>query len=183
VARRAWLPADAVADRPVPFTPRHVAEIASELAGEPYGWGGLDGKRDCSAMIRDLFTPFGLWLPRNSGDQAQTGRFVSFRYLSPEQKEALIIRQGVPWRTLLWTPGHIMLYIGLHEGHPLIFHNFWSVKTRDAAGKQGRIIIGRASVTTLHPGRERPDLDLPGADVLYGLGGMTLLGESPEAVP
>jgi hypothetical protein len=183
VTRRAWLPADAIADRPLPFTPRRVAQIASELAGEPYGWGGLDGKRDCSAMIRDLFSPFGLWLPRNSGDQAQTGRFVSFRYLSSEQKEALILRQGVPWRTLLWTPGHIMLYIGLREGRPLIFHNFWSIKTRDVAGKQGRIVVGRASVTTLHPGWERPDLDLPGTDVLYGLGGMTLLAEPKDNVP
>jgi cell wall-associated NlpC family hydrolase len=183
VVKRAWLPPDAVANQPLPFTPRRVAQIAAELAGEPYGWGGLDGKRDCSATIRDLFIPFGFWLPRNSGDQARAGRFVSFRYLSPEQKEAQIVRQGVPWRTLLWTPGHIMLYIGLHEGRPLIFHNFWSVRTRDASGKGGRIIVGRAAVTTLHPGRERPDLDLPGADVLYGLGGMTLLAEWPEAIP
>jgi hypothetical protein len=32
----------------------------------------------------------------------------------------------------------------------------------------------------LHPGRELPDLDLPRADVRYGLGGMTFLGEPPE---
>jgi hypothetical protein len=76
-----------------------------------------------------------------------------------------------------------MLYVGLREGRPLIFHNFWSVKTRDAAGKQGRIVVGRASVTTLHPGWERPDLDLPGTDVLYGLGGMTLLAEPKDNVP
>ena len=179
--RSAWVKKAAVADKPLPFTAGRVAQLASALAGEPYRWGGMDGKRDCSALVQDIFAPFGLWLPRNSREQAGAGRFISFKDLPPAEKEALIIREGVPWRTLLWTPGHIMLYIGVHQGRPLIFHNFWSIKTRDAAGKQGRIIVGRASVTTLHPGRELPDLDLPRADVLHGLGGMTLLGEPPEA--
>ncbi len=139
----------------------------------------MNGKRDCSSLIRDLFTPFGLWLPRNSREQAEAGRFISLKNLPSAEKEALIIRQGVPWRTLLWTPGHIMLYIGVHQGQPLIFHNFWSIKTRDAAGNKGRVIVGRAAVTTLQPGRELSGGDLPRADVE----GMTLLGEPPEAEP
>jgi cell wall-associated NlpC family hydrolase len=166
----------AAADKPLAFTPRHAAKLAAELIGEPYGWGGLDDKRDCSAVIRDLFTPFGLWLPRNSREQAEAGRFISLRDLSPAEKEALIVGKGVPWRTLLWTPGHIMLYIGVHQGRPLIFHSFWSVKTRDAAGNRGRVIVGRAAVTTLQPGRELSGRDLPRTDVE----GMTLLGEPPE---
>lgn len=178
--REAWLPADAAAEMPLPMTQRRVAQAAGEMAGEPYGWGGIGGKRDCSSMIRDLFAPFGLWLPRNSGDQALHGRFTSLRGLSPEEKEARIIRQGIPWRTLLWTPGHIMLYIGLHQGRPLIFHNFWSVRTRDAHGKQGRVIVGRAAITTLHPGREIPGADRPGGDILSGLEGMSILGIPPE---
>ena len=169
----------AVADKPLPFTPGHVARLSRELAGEPYGWGGLGGKRDCSALIRDIFVPFGLWLPRNSSEQAVAGRFTSFRGLSPAEKEALIVREGAPWRTLLWTPGHIMLYIGVHQGKPLIFHNFWSIRTRDAHGKKGRVIVGRASVTTLRPGRELRNLDLQ-ADRLYGLEGMVFLGEPPS---
>ena len=113
-------------------------------------------------MIRDLFTPFGLWLPRNSKEQAEAGRFISIRNLSPAEKEAQIIRQGMPWRTLLWTPGHIMLYIGVHQGQPLIFHNFWSIRTQDADGNKGKLIVGQAAVTTLHPGRELSGRDLPG---------------------
>jgi len=182
ILRKAAVAKEAAADKPLPFTPRHVARLSRELAGEPYGWGGLGGKRDCSAMIRDLFAPFGLWLPRNSGEQAVAGKFTSFRNLSSAEKEALIVREGAPWRTLLWTPGHIMLYIGVHQGKPLIFHNFWSIKTRDADGKKGRVIVGRAAVTTLHPGRELQNLDLPGADRLDGLEGMVFLGEPPDSV-
>ena len=31
------------------------------------------GDRDCSALTRELLTPFGIWLPRNSVAQARTG--------------------------------------------------------------------------------------------------------------
>jgi hypothetical protein len=175
------VPKDGLADKPLKLTAGNVARLARELAGEPYGWGGLGGKRDCSSLTRDLFFPFGLTLPRNSGEQAGAGKFTSFKNLPPADKESLILRQGVPWRTLLWTPGHIMLYIGSHRGKPLIFHNFWSVKTRDSGGTRGKIIVGRASITTLHPGSELPNLDLPRGDVLHGLEGMTLLGEPPES--
>ena len=177
--KKASLEKAAAADMPLPLTPGQVATLAKEMVGEPYGWGGLYGRRDCSALIRDLFTPFGLWLPRNSGEQALAGEFLSLKNLPAAEKEAMIVRQGVPWRTLLWTPGHIMLYIGVHQGKPLIFHNFWSVKTRDAQGRQGRVVVGRAAITTLHPGRGLPDLDLPRADILHGLQGLVLLGTPP----
>lgn len=178
--RKASVAKEAAADKPLPFTPRQVARLSRELAGEPYGWGGVGGKRDCSSLIRDIFTPFGLWLPRNSSEQAVAGKFTSLSKLSAAGKEALIVREGVPWRTLLWTPGHIMLYIGIHQGRPLIFHDFWSIRTRDSGGKKGRVIVGRAAVTTLHPGSELRNRDLPRSDLLYGLEGMVILGEQPD---
>ncbi|MEK6653735.1 MAG: NlpC/P60 family N-terminal domain-containing protein [Thermodesulfobacteriota bacterium] len=180
ILRKASAPKAAAEEKPLSMTPRRAAQLAGELAGEPYGWGGMDGKRDCSSTIRDLFAPFGLWLPRNSAEQALFGKFTSFRDLSPAEKETLIIGRGVPWRTLLWTPGHITLYIGVHQGKPLIFHNFWSIKTRDAQGKRGRIIVGRAAITTLHPGRELSIPDTTRDDLLSSLEGMVLLGEPPE---
>ena len=174
--RKARVPKAAAADKPLPFTPRQVAQLAAGLVGYPYGWGGMNGTRDCSSLIRDIFTPFGIWLPRTSREQAEAGRFVSLKNLPPAEKAAQIVSQGVPWRTLLWTPGHIMLYIGVHQGQPLIFHSFWSVTKRDAAGNKGRVIVGRAAVTTLQPGRELS----AGAPARAGVEGMTLLGEPPE---
>ncbi|MDP2268917.1 MAG: hypothetical protein Q8K46_07080, partial [Deltaproteobacteria bacterium] len=121
------------------------------------------------------FAPFGIWLPRNSGHQAKmTGAFVDFRNLSPAEKEKAIMKQGLPYFTLLWFKGHIMLYIGAQDGQALVFHNFWSVKTRDADGKTGKRIIGRSAITTLHPGKElRSGKDTGG--ILSGILGMTLI--------
>jgi cell wall-associated NlpC family hydrolase len=183
VLREASLPGDAVADTPLPFTPANAARLARELAGEPYGWGGLLGRRDCSALTRDLMGPFGLWLPRNSAEQAGNGRYISLKGLPDDEKEARIVAEGVPWRTLLWMPGHIMVYIGHLRGQALIFHNFWSIRTRNGQGAEKRVVVGRAAVTSLRSGRDLPAGGLPRTDTLRAIAGMTLLGETPTGGP
>jgi cell wall-associated NlpC family hydrolase len=66
--------------------------MANELIGEAYGWGGLYQNRDCSAMVRDMFSPFGIWLPRHSEDQAREGgEFIDLTTFSPEEKEKVIL--------------------------------------------------------------------------------------------
>jgi cell wall-associated NlpC family hydrolase len=158
------------------MTAENMAAIANELVNEPYGWGGLHGNRDCSAMVRDLFAPFGIWLPRNSAHQAkQGGSFIDLSDLSADEKEGVILAQGVPYLTLLWRPGHIMLYIGSYEGEPLVFHNMWGISTRDLLGRRGRRIVGHAAITTLHPGRELFGYDAASADLKKNIIGMTLL--------
>jgi hypothetical protein len=180
ILARASVARDRAAIKPLALTPRNVATLAGELAGGKYGWGGMGGKRDCSSTVRDIFSPLGILLPRNSVDQAGAGRFLSFLGLSNEKKETLIVEKGVPWRTLLWTPGHIMMYIGTYRGKPLIFHNFWKIPTLGLHGKQGRIVVGRTAITTLYPGRELPQIDAARADMLSGLGGMVFVGEKNQ---
>ncbi len=141
--------------KPLSFTRTNAVKIANEMIDEPYGWGGLYGNRDCSAMTRDFFAPFGIWLPRHSEDQVKNvGTYFDLQYYAPEQKEKIIVEQGVPYLTLLWRKGHIMFYIGEENGRALIFHNAWGVRTRDFWGNEGRKIIGKAVITTLSPGAE-----------------------------
>jgi len=146
--------------KPLRFNYANAAKIADELIGEPYGWGGLYGNRDCSSMTRDFFAPFGIWLPRHSEDQVkEVGNYIELQGLSPEQKEKIILEKGIPYLSLLWRKGHVMLYIGEKNGRALIFHNIWGIKTRDSAGEEGRRIIGQAVITTLHLGYELSCLD------------------------
>lgn len=156
---------------PLPLRADQIAAMGNRLLGQAYGWGGLYGNRDCSAMMRDLFVPFGVWLPRNSAAQARAGRFVSFEGLSPEEKKTLIRQEGRPFLTLLWLPGHIGLYVGEHQGEPAFFHNLWGLRTGDG----GRFVLGRAVVTSTMPGKERPDLE--GEGLLLRMKGMTVLGD------
>jgi hypothetical protein len=167
---------EATALKPLRLTSSNIAKIANELMNESYGWGGLYQNRDCSAMIKDLFAPFGLWLPRHSADQAKEGgTFIDLQKLSSKEKELMILKQGIPYLTLVWRRGHIMLYIGSHQGSILVFHNFWGVRTKDFLGRETRKIVGHAAITTLHPGIELHDGDKTEMDYLNGILGMTLL--------
>lgn len=167
----------AVERKPLPLTPENVAGLINTLIGEPYGWGGMHGNRDCSATLRDLFAPFGIWLPRNSMEQArQGGGVINLKRLEARAREAQIVSRGVPFLSLLWEPGHIMLYLGRREGEICVFHNFWAVKVRDRKGRvRQKIIVGRAAVTTLRPGREFQKKGLRSPDRLRELWAMTLL--------
>lgn len=141
---------------PLALTPRHMAAVGATLLGQAYGWGGLNGDRDCSATLRDLFTPFGLWLPRNSAAQAKNGQFVDLANETPDARESHILAEGKPFVTLLWLPGHIGLYVGEYQGQAAFFHNLWGVRTRDRDGREGRHVLGRAVITSTRPGRELP---------------------------
>lgn len=143
---------------PVEFNQWNAARMIDEMIGETYGWGGLYGKRDCSAATRDLFLIFGIWLPRNSKAQARSAKPISLEGLTPDQKEKTIIKQGIPFGSLIYKPGHIMLYVGTYRGKAVVFHNLWGLKTH-VKGKEGRYVIGQSILSTLDIGKDLPCID------------------------
>jgi len=164
--RQTTLARGAATTVPLPLTAGNVAVVGGPMLGQAYGWGGLDGLRDCSALTRDLFTPFGIHLPRNSANQANAGRVIDLAGLSNAEKEALILAHGAPFRSLIWFRGHIGVYIGAYQGKAMYFHNMWGLRIKDADGSGGcdnRAIVGKGVITTLQPGLERPDLCQPGS--------------------
>lgn len=168
----ARIPRYAARTKPLPLSHKNLTIVANELLDMPYGWGGMYHNRDCSAMVKDLFTPFGLWLPRNSASQAKHGGiFIDLNSLTTDQKEAMILKNAKPYLTLIWLPGHIMLYVGEHEGQALVFHNIWGIRTTDVLARK---IIGKSVITTLEPGKELPNVEGK-STLLHRVEGMTLL--------
>ncbi|MDH5465394.1 MAG: C40 family peptidase, partial [Thiovulaceae bacterium] len=147
------VPKDASISTTLGISSQAIAIMANEFMGKPYGWGGIYANRDCSSTLRDIFQPFGLWLPRNSKQQSQIGRVYDISKLKPKQKEAAIIQNALPFQTLLYKPGHIMLYIGQKKGKAIVLHNIWGITTKSKS-KEGRSIVGRTVITTLEPGME-----------------------------
>ena len=182
------LPKDAAAAMPLVATPRNFGRLADQMLGQPYGWGGYLDNRDCSALLVDLYAPFGVFLPRNSTQQAKSGEVIGFNGLANPEREALLRARGVPFLTLLRKPGHILLYLGQlpepNGGRAAMLHAVWGLKTLDADGVEGRLVLGRTVITTLEPGRELPDVARAGT-LLTGMTGMTLLapGGQPPAGP
>jgi len=111
-------------------------------------------------------------LPRNSLTQITSGPFVPLANLSSADKEHRIREQGIPFRTLLHQKGHIMLYIGLHEGKPIILHTAWAVRYKREDCPENKFIIGRTVLSTLEAGKELP---LSKGTTLDRLDGMLLL--------
>ncbi len=140
------------------LTPDNLIQITDLMLQSKYGWGGLNRERDCSSMLRDLYAPFGLWLPRNSSEQSKVGKVISLEFLTPEQKKEKIIREAIPFETLLYKKGHILLYLGQHNGEIAVLHNAWGVKTKDDKG-EGRKIIGKTVISSLEIGKEFNDYD------------------------
>jgi len=157
---------------PLAFTAGQVAELAGKMMGQPYGWGDAFSGRDCSGTLRDLFAPFGLWLPRNSSRQAQIGRVVRLADLSPREREARLLAEGEPFATLVHLPGHILLYLGEREGRAAMLHTLWGLRTKDPKGREGRWLVGKTVITTLEPGLEAEGVTLDIGGLLERVDGM-----------
>jgi hypothetical protein len=139
---------------PPPLTRAALLTTAFDLLDSPYGWGGAGGNRDCSQFFMDLFSVFGVFLPRNSLHQAQAGhRRVEVAGLSDEAKTRAIETAAVRGIVLLYLPGHIMLFLGRDDGHLYALHQFSGYLRPCAGGGETMVRVNRAAVTSLELGR------------------------------
>lgn len=146
-----------------PLTRRALVEEAFKYLDEPYGWGGVNGARDCSRFLMDVFASFGVELPRFSASQSKAGEFsLNIKDIKDEGERLRIIeaaaKQGV---VLLHLPGHVMLYLGKDANQrPMAIHAFAEYLApcdkQDPArpeGKETLFKVDKISVTDLELGR------------------------------
>lgn len=143
-----------IAKKPIAFTPHNVSMISKQFYNEPYGWGGLLETRDCSSMTKDYLSVFGMFVRRNSGKQAKDGKYTNIKGYKKAQKKKRIIDKAQPFSSLLFVPGHIVLYLGEYKGEPVIMHTYWGVRLKDGT----KHILARTVVTTTEPGKEMKNI-------------------------
>lgn len=144
---------------PTPVTKQRLTSLINELLGEPYGWGGLYGYRDCSQTLMDIYTPFGIWLPRNSRAQLSSRPHEDLSGMSKKEKQDYIAKHAKPLLTLLGLPGHITLYIGQKNDQEFVFHDFWGLRTKDIFQNVGRGVVGQTVITPVTFGSGIPRVD------------------------
>ena len=155
VLKKLRKPADAqVAQKPIAFTPGNVAYISQQFRNEPYGWGGKLYTRDCSSTTRDFLGCFGIYLDRNSAKQAKNGKSIKIKGMEKAAKKQAIIRYAKPFRSLLYVPGHIGLYLGSYKGEPVIMHTYWGIRLNN----WDKYTLARTIITTTEPGKEHPQI-------------------------
>jgi len=138
---------------PMEFNKENILRVSSELLGEKYGWGGYLENRDCSAMTKDFLAPFGIWLPRNSASQKDSGEYLPLTGWNHKEKEMLIKTYGIAFLSLIYLKGHVMLYAGTIDDKVMIMHNMWGIKTQ-IDGKEGRYVVGKSVISDLYIGED-----------------------------
>lgn len=152
------IPKEVASSTVLKLNSENLASCATEMMKSEYGWGGVLKERDCSSTIRDMFVPFGIWLPRNSAQQAAVGKRLSIKDLTNSEKLEFIKNRAIPFETLLYKKGHILLYLGEYDGEVMVLQNVWGIKTFND-GVEGRKIIGRTVISTLKLGDRQDDFD------------------------
>lgn len=130
---------------PLKASVQNFEKIIQELQSRPYGWGGQFFLNDCSQELKSLFTPFGIWLPRNSFQQSQMGTPVDLSSESEEKRIQILKEKGQPWLTLIYVKGHVMLYTGIENFNQqevaMTYQNIWGLSPND---KSTRYVIGQS---------------------------------------
>jgi hypothetical protein len=145
-----FLNSDGVKEGFLPYTRRNIITQAFKLLNGPYSWGGGKSGWDCSAFMQDVFSVFGIKLPRNSSWQAKVSKEIAiFNTDTPAGNKLDTVQLWEPAVTLLELPGHIMLYLGEDGGKPYAIHSIWGVTDKDS----NIIKINKVAVTDLELGQ------------------------------
>ncbi|EIA46855.1 putative lipoprotein [Campylobacter coli 2548] len=132
------------------FVKENLKNQISEVLNLPYGWGGYNFERDCSLLTRDVFSAFGLYLPRNSAAQKNSFTHFDINTLDNSQKKDFLDRFGKAYLNLLYLPGHIMLYAGKISDKNVAVHNIWGLRKDETQ----RLLISSSVITSLEIGKD-----------------------------
>ncbi|WP_246169943.1 SH3 domain-containing protein [Yersinia canariae] len=136
---------NAIHQIPMIPTPETLSLLIKGMQGKSYGWGNIYGHNDCSAEIRNLLLPLGIYLPRNAHEQSLSARNVDLSHYSTAERIDYLMKHGKPFTTLIYIGGHVMLYIGNIDWKgqtvPATYQNLWGLEPADASS---RSIIGKS---------------------------------------
>ncbi|MDR3124872.1 MAG: C40 family peptidase [Endomicrobium sp.] len=140
----------------LPYTKRNVIVQAFKQIDAPYDWGHNYGYTDCSGFVRQIFSCFGIKFPKNSGQQINIKDSIELGKYNITLKAQTIISEGISGITLLYFPGHIMLYLGHLDKNLYVIHSI-----RGYSGKNNKIhMLNKVAVTDLALGDKSKDKSL-----------------------
>ena len=94
---------------------------------------------DCSSFAADIYRTVGIELPRDAdGQEAVMSPQWHFEGKSGPERYAIL--QAVPPGSLLFLPGHVMMYLGMDDdGAPLVIH---ALSRRLSFSPEGQFLSG-----------------------------------------
>lgn len=124
----------------LPLTRANIIRQALKHLGERYGWGGMLRSQDCSGMIGEIYRCFGLRLPRDTRPLTRSPfRTEDIRALDTAGRREVLTKTAPG--SLLFMPGHILLWLGRAEGGDYAIHDM----NRCIDGRIGAVSINDIS--------------------------------------
>lgn len=147
----------------LPFTRRNLVLQAFKFLGEPYGWGHSLNARDCTGLVAEVYRSMGVLMARNSAQQGKSpiGATIDFPPGSGREAKLEAVRRA-DVGDLLYSTGHVMMYLGSVDGEPYVIHDLAGAGWMDEQGNYHERAFSGVSVTplvSLHMSRELTYLD------------------------
>ena len=120
----------------LPYTRANILRQAFKFLGEHYGWGHSLNARDCTGLVLEVFKSMGILLPRNSWQQGhgELGRNVRFTEHTPQDEKIRAVLAAEPG-DLIYSTGHVMIYLGALDGKPYVIHDTAGAGQLDELGR------------------------------------------------
>lgn len=142
-------------------TPHNFVKILSQLIGRPYGWGNMYFYNDCASELKNLYSPFGIWLPTHSSEQVNQEEYliktVDLSNSTLDKRLDYLTKHGHKFMTIVYIGGHVFMYVGSypnptssrHELIALSYQNMWALKPNNGNNSNNyyedrRAVIGKA---------------------------------------
>lgn len=136
----------------LPLTRANLIAQGFKFLGERYGWGHAYNGRDCSGFVSEIYRSMGVWMPRNTSDQAVSPALdhTTFGEVpGGRAREAAVAALEIG--DLVYIPGHVMMVIGRVDGQPYVIHDINGGGHLGADGELRNLGLNGVVVTPLLP--------------------------------
>jgi hypothetical protein len=123
---------------------------AFKFLGERYGWGHDYNGRDCTGFVGEIYKTFGIFMPRNSGQQGSGEYGINNRFDDKSEiSSKLAVIEQLQVGDLIYIPGHVMLYLGKENNQPFVIHDVKGLAYWTPDGNYYTGVLNAVSVTPL----------------------------------
>ncbi len=133
----------------LPFTTKNLIEQMFLFLGERYGWGGMYESVDCSGLVQEVMACFGIKMPRDAREQIRipASRITFTEDMTEDERKGTL--DLMPPGTLLYFPGHIMIYLGQVQGEYYVISSVSSMKMPQSSESEDALKVRRVVINTL----------------------------------
>lgn len=123
----------------LPYTKGNLLRQSFKFIGERYGWGDMYNGRDCSGIVRSVYSTFGFRMARNGTEQnlQMRGKFWDFSNIDPSEIKSKL--SELETGDIMRFPGHTVMFLGRYNGKNYIIH--------DASGSSFMVEDGKKSIS------------------------------------